>query len=191
MACGGHQVDVHLDNGAGLGVGSPVQVNGLRVGEVSSVGVDPAGGVAVQAKLDQELVLHNDACAIGGGSPPTLYLSAGTGTQPLVGPVPACEVGEQLRAAMGEAAAALGDLVQGLGSAFGGSSAMTGTPSNPAGDSNQVREAGRALGEATRNFGEGFLEGAVGQPGQPQQPGTTPPPPQNPNTMPPPPGFGP
>ena len=92
---------------------------------------------------------------------------------------------------MGEAAAALGDLVQGLGSAFGGSSAMTGTPSNPAGDSNQVREAGRALGEATRNCGEGFLEGAVGQPGQPQQPGTTPPPPQNPNTMPPPPGFGP
>lgn len=185
LACDGAEtMNVHLSQGGGLAVGAPVQVNGVKVGEVSEVTVTP-DGVDITARLDQELELRSDACGIAGGSEPTLYVATGEAAEPLPeGPVPECDVAEAIGAAMGEAAEQLGNLLRGFGAALGGNQGNQGgqggqggqaTPSptpaapnpgatgsvNGAQTNEQIRNAGRALGEATRNFGEGFFEGAI------------------------------
>ncbi|HJL14643.1 MAG TPA: MCE family protein, partial [Sandaracinaceae bacterium LLY-WYZ-13_1] len=103
-----------LDDGRGLGEGSPVHVSGVRVGEVQSVRVIE-GQVDVEWTLegDHEVTVRTDSCAMAvprEGEGPALVVVPGEG-EPLEEerPIPQCELGS----------AALGDVMRGLGEGLG------------------------------------------------------------------------
>ncbi len=59
----GDEVIVRMEDGAGLSRGNPVQLNGVQVGTVRSVRLDPPG-VAVRIKVDDDLRLPADTRAV-------------------------------------------------------------------------------------------------------------------------------
>jgi phospholipid/cholesterol/gamma-HCH transport system substrate-binding protein len=61
---GGIDVSLVLDNGAGLKRSDPVQLQGVRVGNVTDIRLAPAGGVLVSVRLDDDLALTADTRAI-------------------------------------------------------------------------------------------------------------------------------
>jgi phospholipid/cholesterol/gamma-HCH transport system substrate-binding protein len=61
---GGMDVVVVLDNGAGLKRSDPVQLQGVRVGNVTDIRLAPAGGVLVGVRLNDDLALTSDTRAV-------------------------------------------------------------------------------------------------------------------------------
>lgn len=61
---GGMDVVVMLDNGAGLKRSDPVQLQGVRIGNVTDIRLAPAGGVAVGVRLNDDLALTADTRAV-------------------------------------------------------------------------------------------------------------------------------
>ncbi|CAN5695667.1 MlaD family protein [soil metagenome] len=61
---GGMDVSVILDNGAGLKRSDPVQLQGVRVGNVTDIRLGHNGGVIVGVRLDDDLALTTDTRAV-------------------------------------------------------------------------------------------------------------------------------
>jgi phospholipid/cholesterol/gamma-HCH transport system substrate-binding protein len=61
---GGMDVIVVLDNGAGLKRSDPVQLQGVRIGNVTDIRLAPAGGVLVGVRLNDDLALTADTRAV-------------------------------------------------------------------------------------------------------------------------------
>jgi phospholipid/cholesterol/gamma-HCH transport system substrate-binding protein len=61
---GGMDVSVVLANGGGLKRSDPVQLQGVRVGNVRDVQLNPTGGVLVRLRLDDRLALPTDTRAV-------------------------------------------------------------------------------------------------------------------------------
>jgi phospholipid/cholesterol/gamma-HCH transport system substrate-binding protein len=59
----GDEVVVRMEDGAGLSRGNPVQLNGVQVGTVRSVRLDPPG-VVVEIKIDDDIRLPADTRAL-------------------------------------------------------------------------------------------------------------------------------
>lgn len=64
---GGMDVTVVLDDGGGLKRSDRVQVQGVQIGMVRSVQLDPRGGVIVELRLDDNLALPTDTRAVVSG----------------------------------------------------------------------------------------------------------------------------
>lgn len=64
IGVGGDEVVVVMEDGAGLARGNPVQLNGVKVGTVRSVRLQPEGGVTVQIKVNDDLRLPADTRAL-------------------------------------------------------------------------------------------------------------------------------
>jgi phospholipid/cholesterol/gamma-HCH transport system substrate-binding protein len=60
---GGMDVTVVLDNGGGLKRSDPVHLQGVSIGQVKSVKLNPAGGVLVDLRLENNLALPTDTRA--------------------------------------------------------------------------------------------------------------------------------
>lgn len=63
IGVGGDEVVVVMDNGAGLGRGNPVQLNGVEVGSVRGVELDPPG-VSVRIRVSRDIRLPADTRAL-------------------------------------------------------------------------------------------------------------------------------
>lgn len=64
IGVGGDEVVVVMDNGAGLSRGSPVQLNGVEVGSVRGVILDPPRGVSVRIRVNHDISLPADTRAL-------------------------------------------------------------------------------------------------------------------------------
>lgn len=64
---GGMDITVVLQNGGGLKRSDRVQVQGVQIGMVRSVQLDPRGGVIVELRLDDNLALPTDTRAVVSG----------------------------------------------------------------------------------------------------------------------------
>lgn len=64
IGVGGDEVVVVMDNGAGLSRGNPVQLNGVEVGSVRGVTLDPPNGVSVRIRVNREIRLPADTRAL-------------------------------------------------------------------------------------------------------------------------------
>jgi phospholipid/cholesterol/gamma-HCH transport system substrate-binding protein len=64
IGVGGDDVVVRMEDGAGLSRGNPVQLNGVQVGSVREVRLEPSNGVTVQIRVDDEIALPADTRAM-------------------------------------------------------------------------------------------------------------------------------
>ena len=64
IGVGGEEVVVVMEDGAGLNRGNPVQLNGVQVGTVRDVRLEPSIGVTVRIKVDEEVALPADTRAV-------------------------------------------------------------------------------------------------------------------------------
>lgn len=60
----GDEVIVVMDDGAGLTRGNPIQLNGVQVGTVRSVALDPPNGVTVRIRIDNDIRFPADTRAV-------------------------------------------------------------------------------------------------------------------------------
>ena len=162
----------HIDDADELLEGSPVEIAGVKVGEVKSlsiVGGDNPVEVRISVEREHADALASGACAVSRGS--SLELETGERAEPLQdGVVAPCaqsifdaaqealdairegveELDENLEAAGGAAGERLGEGLRGAAGGFVRGATMGGT----------VRDLGRAAGENAREFEEGAIEGA-------------------------------
>lgn len=64
IGVGGDEVVMMMEDGAGLSRGNPVQLNGVQIGMVRSVRLDPPHGVSVRLKVDNDIRLPADTRAV-------------------------------------------------------------------------------------------------------------------------------
>lgn len=64
IGVGGEEVVVVMEDGAGLNRGSPVQLNGVQVGTVRGVRLEPSRGVTVRIKVNEDIDLPADTRAV-------------------------------------------------------------------------------------------------------------------------------
>ncbi len=64
IGVGGDEVVMMMEDGAGLSRGNPVQLNGVQIGMVRSVQLDPPRGVSVRLKVDNDIRLPADTRAV-------------------------------------------------------------------------------------------------------------------------------
>ncbi len=64
IGVGGDEVVMMMGDGAGLSRGNPVQLNGVQIGMVRSVQLDPPHGVSVRLKVDDDIRLPADTRAV-------------------------------------------------------------------------------------------------------------------------------
>ena len=64
IGVGGDEVVVMMDDGAGLSRGNPVQLNGVKVGTVRGVKLEPPSGVTVRIQVDSDVRLPADTRAL-------------------------------------------------------------------------------------------------------------------------------
>lgn len=64
IGVGGDEVVVVMEDGAGLTRGNPVQLNGVQVGTVRSVQLDPPRGVTVRIKINNDIRFPADTRAV-------------------------------------------------------------------------------------------------------------------------------
>ena len=64
IGVGGDEVVVMMEDGAGLSRGNPVQLNGVQVGTVRRVSLDPPSRVTVRIKVDEDIRLPADTRAV-------------------------------------------------------------------------------------------------------------------------------
>jgi phospholipid/cholesterol/gamma-HCH transport system substrate-binding protein len=64
IGVGGEEVVVVMEDGAGLSRGNPVQLNGVQVGTVRDVRLEPSVGVTVRIKVNDEIALPADTRAV-------------------------------------------------------------------------------------------------------------------------------
>ena len=130
--CGEDELRVELPAAAGLVEGSPVQMRGVRVGEVQRLAL-VEGAVTVSAEVESrdDLRLRSDACAAAGGEPPRLVIVAGVNEAPLddEAVLPACSVG----GLAGQLTETAGAMLRGLEEALAGAKEeeATSTASSP------------------------------------------------------------
>ncbi|MCA9494188.1 MAG: MCE family protein [Myxococcales bacterium] len=141
LACGGTTYTAELDHASGLHEGSPVELSGVRVGEVTGVAV--AGEkvhVSFGVGREHELALHADACVIVNAAGPeaSLTLMPGDAGAWEAGTLPACQLSNLV-----------GDLGQQLDQAVQAVRQLA----------PDARELGQTLGQATREFTEGLAAG--------------------------------
>ena len=167
VGCSGPTYTAQLRDGAGLGEGSRVQVQGVEVGQVRSVKlVSGNAEVRFQVERGNELALRADACARGMVADGTsaAYLEVFPGEDPtMLGeqPIPRCpdpteELG-QLGQALGQG---LQDLFAGFGQGMGQAS------------QGLAQQMSQALQQAAQGMGQLPIPTASGNP-PPFQPGTS------------------
>jgi phospholipid/cholesterol/gamma-HCH transport system substrate-binding protein len=64
IGVGGDEVVMMMEDGAGLTRGNPVQLNGVQIGMVRNVRLDPPRGVSVRLKVDDDIRLPADTRAV-------------------------------------------------------------------------------------------------------------------------------
>ena len=153
-ACTGPTLRARLDDAAGLVEGAPVEVAGVRVGEVKAVRLVESREVEVVFELDRghELRLHSDACAVAaGGAHPRLLVVVGEDPGEFgEGPIPRCSLPTEALGALGEVVGeGLGRLAEGVLEGFqksGGAATVDDFLGQLAGASGQGAPAAQCVG---------------------------------------------